>query len=105
MVVKDKELLKRLRELLIERKEHLEGVGDNSSTNKNDTANNKNKAGSYGNKQLSLGAHPSAASLLIGIGESDNISNKNGYSTVFMLSFLTFFFQTIFLLISYFIFK
>lgn len=104
MAVNDKVLLQRLRELLIERKDQLDDVDKDTASSEKEEDSHQNMDKSSASKQLTLGAHPGSG-LNFNTSEVDNIPAKNGYSTVFMLSFLTFFFEAAFLLISYFIFK
>lgn len=89
----DKELLKRLKELLNERMNMLEEQGDK----------NKDESREMGGMQKSLGAHPKVGRSPINNEEFNN--PQRGYSSFFMLCFLTFFFETLFLVISYLIFK
>jgi hypothetical protein len=96
----DKELLRQLRELLVERKNNV----DSDNTNSKD-AGSQTMSQSYGSKQIKLGTHPNAGNLFAQSTEAENTITKNGFSTVFMLGFLTMFFQALFLVISYFIFK
>lgn len=94
----DKQLLKRLRELLVERQQNLEN-------NDQQQENSQNQNLSYGSKQRTLGAYPGTGKFFTKTPNIDNTQNKNGFSTIFMLGFLTFFFETMFILVSYFIFK
>ncbi|MFA5603728.1 MAG: hypothetical protein WDA12_02605 [Bacilli bacterium] len=90
----DKELLKRLKELLEtvpKNKEEDEIIKDGSTSN------------SYG-KSKSIGAYPGTEHFFKKsvIDEKDY---QKGYSSVLLLGFLTFFFQVLFMLIGYIIFK
>lgn len=93
-MMSDKELLSRLKELLMERKNMLE-------QEENDKSNTESKT--IGGFQKKLGTHPQTGKISM-TSENDN-NHQKGYSSIFMLGFLTFFFETLFLLISYFIFK
>ncbi|MDD2519106.1 MAG: hypothetical protein PHI05_03570 [Bacilli bacterium] len=90
----DKELLKRLKELLETVPKHNE---ENEATKEDSTSN------SYG-KTKSLGAYPGTEHFFKKpvVEEKDY---QKGYSSVLLLGFLTFFFQVLFMLIGYIIFK
>ena len=90
----NKEALKKLKELLIEKKQ---------------LSSNQNTDGKRNLRmQKSLGTHPKGGKVSINTIDDKDLENENhqkGYSSIWMLCFLTFFFEVLFLFISYLIFR
>lgn len=91
----NKEALKKLKESLIEKKQ--------LSSNQNTDGKKE-----FGGMQKSLGTHPKGGKVSINTIDDKDLENENhqkGYSSIWMLCFLTFFFEVLFLFISYLIFR
>lgn len=90
----DKELLQKLKKALEQSRKLKQGSNDDLE--EKGMTGNKGRSGPV----KTIGSHPGVGKWL----DSDEDKQK-GYSSIFMLSFITLFFQLLFIVVAYFIYK